>query len=459
MPGAVVNMDKRITSPNPALVLPYALLVSLFLVELVFDRFLSEGGTARIHLMLIALSRFAVLGALALLSLGPAIFRNSPARFKVPGKNTAVMSALFLVLVLFSGLVGFVRGNSFSYVIGDMFKFAVFPIMIIVVYASIRSSGSFHRLLFATVFVYTLYLFGIMLMYFSVWMKNQRLVSVYIYPFMPFIIYYLRGRAKGSRMSYWLGVLLIFYVLCFPFLVWFSQSLSLVLEVGFLGVVTWFLHHHRGSNIKAAFLGTAFLAVILVLFLMFDTMALFSLFDKITGNGSYLTSKLYFLKLYGLSIKGLVLLGGDRLSNLFVVAGSFYRNPLKFIIGGQGMGSEIKITSLAGVERASKLPEIHFIESAFPEVLYRMGAIGLVLYISIFIALLKRALKWRKENLFCAFSAAYAVYILIFSIINMGFVGEGFGSLYMVSMVYAGVFLLDREFRNAGLAPNKDIAQ
>jgi len=431
--------------------LPYVFILALFLAELVFDRMLEDMEGARVYQMLVALARFAILSFMALVYLGPAIFHGRPPGFRAPGKSTAVIAVSFLAVVCFSGLVGLAYGNPFSYVMGDMFKFAVFPVMLIAVYMGVRSSEDFHRLLLATVFIYALFLLKTMVMYVAVWGVHKRPVSIYIYPFMPFLTLYLRERTKGRRLSSLLGALLVYYLFCFPALVWYSQSLSLILEAGFLGAATWLLHNRVGKAVKAALIGVSATAALFVSFFLFYPMTLFGLFEKMTGGGSYLSGKFNYLKVYGLSVKGLVMLGGDRLSNVLEVAGSFYKDPLKFIAGGQGMGSVIKITSVAGMGKASKLTEMHFIENAFPEVLYRSGAIGLVLYVSLFAGLLWKALRWRKENLFCAFASAYAVYILVFSIFNMGFVGEGIGSLYMVGVVFAGVWLVDSQYLKAGM--------
>ena len=95
----------------------------------------------------------------------------------------------------------------------------------------------------------------------------------------------------------------------------------------------------------------------------------------------------------------LELIGGDRVAQTYFITKYFRDHPLE-LLTGQGMGGMIRNQSIVGANKENWKEISHFIEGAYPEVLYRSGIIGLLLYISIFAYAFFKAFQRRKENIF-----------------------------------------------------------
>jgi len=167
----------------------------------------------------------------------------------------------------------------------------------------------------------------------------------------------------------------------------------------------------------------------------------------ITGNEFYITQKIYYLVRFGLTPMGLEYIGGDRIAHDFAVL-SYYKQHPEELFTGQGMGGLIYVKSISGLQNTEWKTWNHHIEVGYAEVLLRTGIGGLLLYVLLFVSLLRKAFRWRKENIFCALAVAYSLYTVIFSLTNVAFLGQGFGSLYVASLLFTGAYLIDKNMKN-----------
>ncbi len=421
----------------------FFLLVLLFLSELIFARLQGDADTSRMMLILISIDRVIILSVLLLTYLARLAARRTN-RNKIFDSLTIFWFAAFILVSCIGGAAGLMRGNIFQYAAGDLFKFIIFPVTILIVGSNMKKTRFLNRLILAMAVLYTIYLICLIYMYVSgVYKRMDRPSSIYIFPLMLPLLFYLKSIFRMPKVF---SMVIVFYLVSAPLLVWYAQSLSLVLQLTFIPFMTLAFYKGLSRRVKVAFLLVTVLVLGIVYSVAVSPKAFFGLLDSIASPGSYLTKKFYSMSKYAFSLKTLELIGGDRLAQGKFIMDYFSRNPAE-LMTGQGMGGFIRNVSLFGENNASWRELNHYIEGGFLEVLYRSGIFGLLCYFSIFVSLFIKAYQWRRKNLFCAFAAAYASYILIFSTLLTEFVGQLTGSLFMITILYTGTLLMNREYR------------
>lgn len=424
------------------------LVLAIFLPELLFTRILGEEETAKIYLMLQAGGQttavfflFVCYASFCINSRGDCVCSF----FRVPGRKMSFFLLLFLVNSLLAGIVGFANGHSLSYALGDIYKFTIFPVTVFVIYSCIKSEYSLNFLLKASVLLYAVFMMVYAAQYLAgLLLLQQRPILIYIFPFMPPILFYLHR--EFGRRSY--IALLFMYAVIFIIFLWFSQSLSFLVTNVFVFLATWWFHKGLGQLARKFILGFA-LTGFTVISVAFLYPAIVSyILRGLVNQDFYLTRKFYFIFSNGLTLQTAELIGGDRVAH-FVAVIQYYCEHPSHLLFGQGMGGKIYVESVTGLLNRSWKVWNHFVEGGYPEVLLRSGIIGLFSYMMIFIIVFRQALKRARENIFCAFAAAYALYVLIFSLLNLGYIGNGFGSLYMASLTIAGTLRLAKNKSNS----------
>ncbi|PKN29505.1 MAG: hypothetical protein CVU64_07860 [Deltaproteobacteria bacterium HGW-Deltaproteobacteria-21] len=397
-------------------------------------------------MMLTAGGQATIIFALIITIVGSKVYNGHMTRFAIPGMGITILLMSFIGISILSGVCGLASRNDLSFVTGDIFKFTAFPIAIVLAYENIVSVERLDKLLYLTLIFYALFLLKDLLQYkLGLLDVNERSLSIYMYPFMPLIATYLKSQGLKH-----IRALQLFYILCFPIFVFYTQSLTLVLLTGFLLGASWLFH--RGLTLKATkriVLCTAVISASLA-FSIWGGVGFVEKYSENPRTG-YLLRK--FVKMEaGLQIRTLELVAGDRVAQIVAVLKYFNEKPLR-ILTGQGMGGWIKVRSVTGLKDVTWKETNHNIESGYPEVMLRTGIIGLMIYIGIFVAIFLYAFRLRKKNYFLSMAAAYSLYILIFSFLNMPFIGQGFGSLYMLSIIVSGTWLYHRRFRRTPEEP------
>lgn len=173
---------------------------------------------------------------------------------------------------------------------------------------------------------------------------NQRPTAIYIYPFMPLVLGHLRAEMKSSRRT--LNLLAILYFVSFPILIWYSQSLSLILQTGFMFVFSWMLRQKvRPRTARRIIAAVSILVVATVI--VSGSVVISKKVNEYVESGYYLLVKFRYLRDYGLTLMGLELLGGDRVAQLAAVLRHYSMHPAE-LISGRGMGSVIVVQSVMG---------------------------------------------------------------------------------------------------------------
>ncbi len=335
----------------------------------------------------------------------------------------AISSISFLITLLTEDEL------NLRYLIGDLYKFLYFPLIVLLAINTIKSRDASKKIL--QYFFYLMSLFILKEIVYIEFINAERVVAVttYLIPLSITLWVYNNNIITSLYKRNLLSLIIVFGGL---YLILSAQSLSLlvVLLMLFIGS-RWYISH---SVIKTS------LDFFLVLMVFLISLA------YLYGDGGYIAMKFDNLGNANSVLEKIVILSGDR---IFYTISVFFREMsfYQFIFGG--MGKELVIIGYEelNIPLSNKWDEArHFIENGYSEVMYRVGALGLVSYFLIFFYMLRRATWVLKteispevRSIVGAYSA-YTMIIITFSIFFIGFPTDGFYTPVMVAITAASIF-------------------
>ncbi len=419
---------------------PLALLLvmPLFLSVVVFTYIIGDDNTARSRLVLAASTQAGLLGLLWSFLLG---FKSGQTnQLLVLPKMTTYSLLLLGGTAIVSAALGLIREHQFSYVIGDLYKFIAVPLTIFGVAAVLSSRENLDAVMSWTVWIFAALLTLLCLAYITGALDIQRRPAfIYLYPFMPCLILHLRK----SRPSGMLRLLLAFYAIAFPLVIWFTQSLGLL----FFTIVLWlatYVFYARIGTMKALFVLNGFALSLIALGIATELMPL-SRFTGFASSDFYLLRKLHVFTADDFGLDELERLGGDRIAQIVAVVQYFGAHPLEIFLG-QGMGGTLVVEPISGIKpTANWKVSNHFVEGGAVEVALRTGLLGLIAYLGFFVSLVRFAWAFGKQQLVVALVGAAGFYFLLFSFYYASFVSQGL--LFMLSLVVAALGIFNRNAR------------
>jgi len=378
---------KKISLP-----LPFLLLIAMVLVyfwhgrlipgQIIFERqTVTKYGITEGFLLVVA---FVFM--LTMLSL-----KRAPISIKKRHRTAFALMTAWILILIIALLEGIVFENSFNYTIGDFYKFVEFPLIFVLAYFSIRSIRDIYLFYFILLVVWVAFTSVEIFQFRGEIMSGVRLTSYAVLAggtFLPFSLFFTRLNLKKSfKILNGIAIALAFLTAII------SQTRSGL--VGLLLTMTIFFYLNKRCGVKVGKKRTylTLLRWFSVGLLIFLSIFILKDFLKAPISGlEYRFSQISTSE--GGFISKLSKIGGTRIPEALTILGEFSKHPER-IFGGFGLGSEFELSSEFQGDRTSP----HFVHIGLAEIFFRMGGIGLILFLWIFIYFTKYALRMIKGNI------------------------------------------------------------
>ncbi len=360
-------------------------------------------------------------------------------------KIPALLSLAFIgisIIALFKGLLNF--PENIKYILGDAFKFFSLPLLIILSCSAIKQVNTLYNLLIISIYAIALYIIKVSAFYVLGVLATHTLpANIYIVPFFAVLWHALYPYGKHYKSYKILGAIYLTGVIIIGY---YSQSLTFWLELLILFGLYIYL---QMKKINRIFL-LGFIFSIIIFIIANDQFEYNNL-----NESNYMLNKLSKLQLGNNFFEYSVLLGGDRLFYIISVL-SQPRSLFEWLFGA-GFGSYLELSNLEylNIDLSDKWNESrHYIESGFAEVIYRVGFFGFFTFFILFYKTFTRSIKKKArfnsihdKRLFALISS-YLIYFLVFSFYNNGFPNEGLSSPFLISIIFAYVWMPSQELIN-----------
>lgn len=390
------------------------LVVGLYISTVAIPRILGSGGAVRLNLIIEALLFGAVLGGLAVVLLARGWFQ-----FDRVYRGIMVLFGVFLLLSTVALAIGLTRDYPTGDILGDYYKFVIPVATVTLVYTASESADQLQTA-FAVVFRIALLLFsGTLALYVTgILQSNARPGIVYQYPVVLILGYWLFCNGDPvARYGF------PFLAVTGPPLVFYSQSLSLLLQTGLTaGFVVVYAYADKVDDLIArggvlAIVG----AVISGLFLLLALQIPAEQWEQYGYLGSKIAALVDEYTLY----ERLIALGGSRAAEPFGVLARI-DDSLFELLFGSGMGSTFVVSS--PFPDAVWAGEDHFIHAGLWEAVLRTGLLGGLTYLGMLVAYLYTGWKVSNDSYLGALAAANASVILVFAPLTGKLLGPQFFS-------------------------------
>lgn len=332
----------------------------------------------------------------------------------------ALMVAWILILIT-ALLEGVVFENNFNYIIGDFYKFIKFPLIFFLLYFLIKSIKDTYLFYFILIVVWVAFTSVEIFLFRGEIMSGVRLTSYSVLAgttFLPFSLFFTRlNLRKSFKILNWIAIALAFVI---PII---SQTRSSIIGLFLTLIVFFYLNKKCGVRVRRKRTYLTPLLCFSVSLLIFLSIFVLKDFLKapISGLG-------YRLRQISASedgfIGGLIRIGGTRIPEALIILGEFSKNP-KRIPRGFGLGSEFQGDRASG----------HFVHIGLAEIFFRMGGIGLILFLWTFIYFAKYALRRIKGNIHFLLPGMIGT----ISLIGIFLGGNPFLSPIFIAPVFAGM--------------------
>lgn len=357
--------------------------------------------------------------------------------------------ALYSLFFLGVGIIAFFKGlldypENIKFIFGDAFKFFSLPLLVILSCSAIKQVSTLYKLLIISIYVIALYIIKVSAFYILGILATHTLpTNIYMIPFFAVLWHALQPYGKQYKSYRILGTVYIIGVIIIGY---YSQSLTFWLELLILFGLYIYLQTNKTNRIFL--FGFVFSSIAFIL-----ANGLIEYNDLNESN--YMLNKFSKLQLGNNFFEYSVLLGGDRLFYIISVL-SQPRSLFEWLFG-VGLGSYLELSNLEylNIDLSDKWKESrHYIESGFAEVIYRTGLFGFFTFFILFYKTFTRSIK-KKANFntihdkrLFALIGSYLIYFLVFSFYNNGFPNEGLSSPFLISIIFAYVWLPSQELTN-----------
>lgn len=349
--------------------------------------------------------------------------------------KTAFALMIAWILILITALLeGIVFENNFNYIIGDFYKFIRFPLIFFLVYFLTQSIRQLYLFYFILMVIWIAFTSVEIFLFREGIMSGMRLVSYSVLAgrtVLPFSLFFTRLNLRRSfKIFNWIAIALAFITTII------SQTRSGIIGLFLAAIIFFYLSKKCGVRMgkKRNYLTPlVYFSVSLLIFL-----SILVLKDFLKAPVSSFGYK--FREISGSEdgfIGGLIRIGGTRIPEALTILDKFSKNP-KRILGGFGLGSEFQLGNEFQGDRTSE----HFVHIGLAEIFFRMGVIGLILFLWMFIYFTRYALRRIKGNIHFLLPAM----IVTINLIGIFLLGDNpFLNPIYVAPLFAGMLKADVE--------------
>ncbi len=382
---------------SPRSFMPY-LIIAAVGVSLALNRSgiqVSDAVAARGSKELAAAAGLAGLFLAALAGLVAAQSRRTPGVASRYRNRLILWSLAWSAAVCVSAAIGMARGNQLGFLLGDVFKFLLLPLWLVIALLCLRTLADVRTVLLGLLVVVAALVLADGFLYRSQTEAGARLTTSATY-FMtalhPVWIYLLiRKESPGTK------ALVVACAGAFVGAALLVQGLTDYVFIAiamFLFAIYWRRWRLLGGMVLASVLG--------YVGIWMDPFGIF----KSTGGAYALVKAQSALASHGWLQAG-VQLGGVRVPQIISSADAVLRGSWVVLLFGTGMGGlSVARPAWAVALGLPPAPPQHFMESAIAEVLYRSGLAGLALFVMLLIALYRLAGKVRRAK----YASEYGVF-------------------------------------------------
>lgn len=338
----------------------------------------------------------------------------------------ALMVAWILILIT-ALLEGIVFENNFNYIIGDFYKFIRFPLIFFLVYFLTKSIRDMYFFYFILMVVWTAFASVEIFQFRGEIMSSMRLTSYSVLAggtFLPFSLFFTRlNLRKSFKILNGIAIALAFLTLII------SQTRRGI--IGLLLTVIIFFYLSKKCGVRVTKKRTYLTPLLCFSVSLFIFLSIFVLKDFLKAPISSFGYR--FRQISGSEdgfISGFIKIGGTRIPEVLTILDEFSKNPER-VLGGFGLGSEFRLGSEFQGDRASG----HFVHIGLAEIFFRMGGIGLILFLWTFIYFAKHALSKIKGNIHFLLPGMIGT----ISLISIFLGGNPFLNPIFIAPVFAGM--------------------
>jgi hypothetical protein len=367
-------------------------------------------------------------GTLALLFLGVLLDRLKAANlFSVRGKadRTAFrLLGVWMVVVGLSVLLGILRENPWDYLIGDFYRYACLPVVLTLLYYSVKDQMGIHNLLVGFVVVYGL-MTALDLVRFNSY--DERLTTETAHQagiIAPAVIYLMlfdkrrRARRCGGAVVFLIIVLLIR-----------AQMITPIVTL-LLALALFFVFNRKFTLIWGAGMAiTIFVA------------ASFFYWAVVSADASYIATKVVMAQGSEGALGSVEALSGVRLGEIISIGEEFTSHPSSFVFG-TGEGSLVSPDPIPDLS----LPiyryteDKHFIHSGLFDALYHNGAIAVGAFLLLLLHLFRRG--WHLHSAGNPFGL-FVMVTLIVTLLLLSYDLPLESSFPLLGICFSGVSLME----------------
>lgn len=419
-------------------------LLVLFAVQVGFWGGLGTTETTRLELLIAAVAQIVVIGLGYLwLTVGP---RQRPGGWAIVRQDRLLFGVLaaWIAIATIAAVNGALAGNQVQYVLGDYYKFAILPLIVLLAYLAMETEGQLGFVL-----RWTMVLFGAILVYdfarfYPLLAQGHRFTSNavdMIATLAPLICYLLHE--PSSRTFAVLGAAVFAEVML---TLSFGQLLGGFLGFALsLGLLFWLLRQRIALVLMAVVIFT--FAVNMMGGIPIAIKPTSSpdrrpglLPFRVTILDTYMRGKLNAATSSQSVPSAAEAVGGSRAAEIVAIVRKIGGKPLKIALGF-GLGGTVEPVALGGTRLYWERPK-HYVHAGLFEVLYRSGVIGLAVFLAFFVVLIRRALRVHAAG-----RHPFAAFVIVNTIVQavlLAFTAPLMSPYLFLALSFAGLAAIER---------------
>jgi hypothetical protein len=352
--------------------------------------------------------------------------------------------SVWFVLCICSALLGVAHGNQWDYLLGDLYRFGLLPVICALIYCSVKDAGDVCRTMRGFVAVYGI-IVALDLIRFNSFIRDEqeRLTTEAAHQagmIAVAVIYLMLFDEKRWVRRASVGVLLLMTILLLR-----AQMLT-PLITSLMAMALYFCLSRK----RAVFVGCAIALGILVA-------ASFYSVSVTPAVPAYIADKLAIAQESAGPAESLQALSGSRIGEIISIEEEFAAHPSNLLLGtGEGsvLSPDPLLDSLIPTDKY--VLEKHYVHAGLFDALYHNGLAAVGVFLAILAQLFRRGRRmYNNGNPFGLFVMINLIVTTTLLCFDLPFES----ALPLLALCFAGVGVMENQAKQSALSLHKSIAQ